>query len=136
MTAGTGVEHGEFNASTSAPVHFLQIWIIPEKAGLKPSYEQKTIEQTKNKFILIGSREGSDAAVTIHQDVNLYAAYLATGQSLEYTFKPGRVGWLQLIKGQINCNGFELTAGDGAAIQNESQIHLIAWKKQNYCCLI
>ncbi|MEO8402454.1 MAG: pirin family protein [Gammaproteobacteria bacterium] len=124
MSAGTQVEHSEFNHSKSDLLHFLQIWIIPEKPGLKPRYDQKKIFRTNNNFILIGSKDEVEDAVTIHQDVNLYAAYLTQNHSIDYEFKNNRQGWLQLIKGKINLNGFELSSGDGAAIQNEKMIHV------------
>jgi redox-sensitive bicupin YhaK (pirin superfamily) len=122
MSAGTGVEHSEFNPSATDPVHFLQIWIIPEKRGLRSGYEQKAIPRSSNKLILIGARDGRDGAVTIHQDVELYAAYLTQKTVISYEFKPGRRGWLQLIKGSLNLNGELLSAGDGAAITDENKI--------------
>jgi redox-sensitive bicupin YhaK (pirin superfamily) len=122
MSAGTGVEHSEFNPSTTDSVHFLQIWIIPEKRGLRSGYEQKTISKSSNEFILIGAREGREGAVTIHQDVELYAAYLTQNAVISYEFKPERRGWLQLIKGSLDLNGELLSAGDGAAITDENKI--------------
>jgi redox-sensitive bicupin YhaK (pirin superfamily) len=122
MSAGTGVEHSEFNPSTTDPVHFLQIWIIPEKTGLRSGYEQKTISKTSNELILIGARDGCEGAVTIHQDVKFYAAYLTLKAVISYEFKPGRRGWLQLIKGSLDLNGELLSAGDGAAITDENAI--------------
>jgi redox-sensitive bicupin YhaK (pirin superfamily) len=122
MSAGTGVEHSEFNPSQTEAVHFLQIWIIPEKRGLAADYEQKAIARSSNKLILIGARDGRDGAVTIHQDVELYAAYLTQKAVIAYEFKPGRHGWLQLIKGSLDLNGELLSAGDGAAITDENKI--------------
>lgn len=124
MSAGTGIEHSEFNHSTSDLLHFLQIWIIPQSTGFKPTYQQKTILKIPNSLILIGSQEGKNGAVTIQQDVNLYAAYLSPQHSIDYTFQTDRIGWLQLIKGSCNLNGQQLSAGDGAAIQDESLIHI------------
>lgn len=119
MTAGTGVEHSEFNHSKTDLLHFLQIWIIPEKSGLKPTYQQKTITKINNKFILIGAREPQDDTITIHQDVNLYTAYLTQNHSIYYSLKNDRIGWLQLIKGKIKLNDQMLSPGDGAAFQHE-----------------
>lgn len=124
MSAGSGVEHSEFNHSTTDPLHFLQIWIIPEKTGLEPSYEQKTILKENNKLILIGSNKASANAILIHQDVELYAAYLQKQNTIHYEFLTGRKGWVQLIKGRIELNGQLLSQGDGAAITNESKIEI------------
>ena len=122
MSAGTGVEHSEFNHSKSDLVHLLQIWIRPEKEGLPPSYEQKSISTTRNQLILIGSREGAGDAVTIHQNVKLFTAHLDPKSTLTYELKNGSQGWLQLIKGKIDLNGQVLSPGDGAAIENENRI--------------
>jgi len=124
MSAGKGIEHSEFNPSKTDPLHFLQIWIIPEKTGLKPIYQQKTIKKSTNSFILIGSRDEKEGSVTIHQDVNLYAAYLTKNHSIDYSFKDHRIGWVQLIKGKVSLNGQELVYGDGASIQNEKTIQI------------
>jgi redox-sensitive bicupin YhaK (pirin superfamily) len=122
MSAGTGVEHSEYNPSTTEAVHFLQIWIIPEKRGLQSAYEQKAISQSHNQFILIGSRTGENGAITIHQDVELYAAYLTRDAVIQHTFQNKRRGWLQLIHGKINLNGQVLSAGDGAAIIDDMTV--------------
>lgn len=125
MSAGTGVEHSEFNHSKNALLHFLQIWIIPEKADLTPSYQQIVIEKANNTFILIGSRDEQENAITIHANVNLYAAFLTQNSFTDYPLK-NKMGWLQLIKGAIKLNDKELFAGDGAAIQNEDlYIHCV-----------
>jgi quercetin 2,3-dioxygenase len=122
MSAGSGVEHSEFNHSKSDALHFLQIWIIPDKTGLTPSYEQKTIPHQVNQWILIGSQAGGDHAVILHQQTELFVAYLSANQSLQYAFKKGRKGWLQLIKGRIDLNAQVLSAGDGAAMADENNI--------------
>jgi redox-sensitive bicupin YhaK (pirin superfamily) len=124
MSAGTGIEHSEFNHSPSSLLHFLQIWIIPKSSGLKPKYQQNTISRTENSLILIGSPEGKNGSITIQQDVNLYVAYLTPQHSIDYTFQTGRNGWLQLIKGRCDLNGQLLSAGDGAAIQHEKLCHI------------
>ncbi len=125
MSAGTGVAHSEFNASKTDPVHFLQIWIKPNQTGLEPSYEQKTLPQSKmNELILIGSPIGGEQAITIHQDVYLYVAYLDKNNTIEYEFKNDRKGWFQLIKGKIKLNGEELEAGDGAMLIEEVNISI------------
>ncbi|WP_131782436.1 pirin family protein [Legionella gresilensis] len=125
MSAGTGVEHSEYNLSTTENLHFLQIWIIPEQKQLTPSYEQKIITQEKNKLILIGSPAGTTTAIKIQQDVNLFTAYFESNYSLKYTFLSHRAGWLQLIKGKITLNNHLLIAGDGAAITNENTIVIV-----------
>jgi quercetin 2,3-dioxygenase len=126
MSAGTGIRHSEYNASKTDPVHFLQIWILPEQAGIEPGYEQITIapEEKQGQLRLIGSRDGRNGSVTIHQDVDLYAAVLAEGESISHALAAGRVGWLQVAQGAVHLNGQPLSAGDGATITQESQIDL------------
>jgi redox-sensitive bicupin YhaK (pirin superfamily) len=120
MTAGSGIEHSEFNESKKQPVHFLQIWIVPAQLNLKPAYQQIKIQKVMNEWVLIGSPEGGTAAITIHQDVRLYLAFMQSNHTLHYEFNAGRMGWLQLIKGSIRLNGNVMQAGDGAAILNEA----------------
>jgi quercetin 2,3-dioxygenase len=126
MSAGTGIMHSEYNASTTEPVHFLQIWILPEQKGIAPGYEQKTFseEEKRGKLRLVGSRDGRDGSITIHQDVNLYATALQTDETVNYSLPEGRVAWLQVVRGAMQVNDQSLTAGDGAAISQESQITL------------
>jgi len=126
MSAGTGIMHSEFNASKTEPVHFLQIWILPERKGIAPGYEQKTFSQDEKlgKLRLVGSRDGRDGSITIHQDVNLYAATLQEGDEVSHSLVDGRVAWLQVVRGAVQLNGRDLTAGDGAAISQESQLTL------------
>jgi redox-sensitive bicupin YhaK (pirin superfamily) len=119
MSAGTGVEHSEFNHSKNEILHFLQIWIIPETKNLTPSYQQIKINKSNNEWILLGSNQKKENVITIHQNVNLYAAYLAENHEINYILENNRMGWLQLIKGKITLNNQELLAGDGAAIQDE-----------------
>ncbi len=126
MSAGTGIRHSEFNASNTEPVHFLQIWIMPDESGLEPSYEEKnfTSEEKQGKLRLVGSRDGRDGSVTIHQDVNLYLASLSQGDRLTHQISDNRVVWLQVTKGAVLVNDRFLQAGDGAAIFDENQITL------------
>lgn len=126
MSAGTGIQHSEYNASKTEPVHFLQIWILPEQKGIEPSYEQKTFTDAKRHgtLRLVGSRDGRDGSITIHQNVDLYAATLQEGNSTSHTFANGRVAWLQVARGAVQLNDQTLTAGDGAMIAQESQITL------------
>jgi len=124
MSAGTGVRHSEFNASDANPVHFLQIWIMPNENGLEPSYEEKNFssEIEQNKLILVGSADGRDNSVTIHQDVNLYLGSLGQGDCLTHEIADNRAVWLQVVKGEIALNDKPLQAGDGVAIADEAEI--------------
>lgn len=122
MSAGTGVTHSEFNHSQQDTVHFLQIWIVPKQKSLKPSYEQKTILKQTNQLILIGSQNPQAGAIMIHQDLELYAAYLTNGFSMQSSFNNKHNLWLQLIKGEVEINEHTMFAGDGAAITNENII--------------
>ncbi|MCL6567088.1 MAG: pirin family protein [Acidobacteriia bacterium] len=128
MTAGTGIAHSEFNASDSEPVHLLQIWIFPERKDLTPGYEQRRLDRDamRGRLLRIAGPPGESAAVTIHQDAHLYAAWLEAGQQVTHTFAPDRHGWLQVARGQLECNGHSLEAGDGAAFSTETQITLKA----------
>jgi redox-sensitive bicupin YhaK (pirin superfamily) len=126
MSAGTGVTHSEFNASDSEPVHFLQIWVLPEKHGLQPSYEQKAFpdEEKRGRLRLVGSRDGRDGSVTIHQDVDLYATRLGAGDSVDHELAEGRKGWVQIAQGSAVLNGERLHPGDGMAIEGPAPIIL------------
>jgi len=126
MSAGSGVRHSEFNHSKTAPVHFLQIWIIPENRGLSPSYEQKTFstDDKRGKLRLIGSRDGRDGSVTIHRDVDLYATVLASGETVTHALSAGRGAWVQVARGSVTLNGETLKAGDGAAVATQDALRL------------
>ena len=126
MSAGTGITHSEFNESADEPVHFLQIWVLPEAGGRPPGYEQKAFppSQRRNRLRLLGDRSGSDGAITIHQDVRLYGTDLEPGQSLRHDLPAGRHAWVQVARGGLELNGVALEAGDGAAISNERGLHL------------
>jgi quercetin 2,3-dioxygenase len=124
MSAGTGIQHSEYNASPADTVHFLQIWILPGEKGIDPGYEQKHFapEDLSNQLRLVGSRNGRDGSITIHQDVDFYTARLSDGQSVEKAFAPGRLAWLQVAYGSVQVNDQVLEAGDGAAIAQESSL--------------
>lgn len=128
MSAGTGIRHSEFNHSQTEPVHFLQIWIIPEKGGIAPSYEQKHFAESQRRgaLRLVGSRDGRDGSVTIHQDVDLYAALLSSGDRLQHALRRGRDGWLQVARGEVTLNGERLGQGDGAAISDPGTLAIVA----------
>jgi len=124
MSAGTGIRHSEFNPSPTEPVHFLQIWIIPDREGIAPRYAQKTFAaaEKRGRLLLVGSSDGRDGSVVIHQDVELMASILGNGDEVTRRFEPGRNGWVQVVHGAIIVNGIQLAAGDGAAIENESEL--------------
>ena len=126
MTAGSGVGHSEFNASRSEPVHFLQIWILPERRNLDPGYEQKHFakQDAQGKLRVVASRDGANGAVQVHQDVTLLAGHLAADERTEYTLAPGRHAWLHVARGALNVNGQELSAGDALQVSEEAKLEL------------
>jgi len=117
MSAGTGVVHSEQNPSRTTPVHFLQIWIVPDRAGHAPSYEQIAVppEELAGRLRLIASPDGAAGSVTIHQDARVYAARLSPGQTVEHVVAPGRHAWLQVARGAVTVGATALSAGDGAS---------------------
>lgn len=121
MTAGTGIRHSEFNPSATEPVHLYQIWIMPERNGLPPGYEQRPIEVAKseNRLLLVASPDGRDGSLTIRQDARLYLARLDAGKAVPHDIQPGRAAWVQVLRGGVTVNGQALTAGDGAALEGE-----------------
>ena len=126
MSAGTGILHSEYNASDTEPVHFLQIWVLPEQTGIEPGYEQTYFApaEKQGQLRLVGSRDGRDGSVTIHQDLNLYAAKLSAPETVTQAIAPGRVAWVHVARGAVNLNGHDLTAGDGAAVSDEAMLTL------------
>ncbi|MGB7921750.1 MAG: pirin family protein [Pyrinomonadaceae bacterium] len=126
MSAGTGVRHSERNPSPSEFVHLLQIWIIPESAGLEPLYDQRTVQPEKNhgKLRLIASRDGREDSIKVRQDVDLYVAVLKDGESVKHSLASNRHAWLHVARGLLKLNGDELRAGDGAAISNEELLEI------------
>ncbi|MDH3622103.1 MAG: pirin family protein [Gammaproteobacteria bacterium] len=128
MTAGTGVMHSEFNHSDSEELHLLQIWIFPEQKDLEPGYEQTLFsrEEKLNRLRLIGSRDGRDGSITIHQDVDLYASVLESGRSLSLEGTSGRRVFVQLVSGDIVVNGEQLNPGDGLQIRDEDEVGIRA----------
>ena len=124
MTAGTGVMHSEFNHSADEQAHLLQIWILPERNGLEPGYEQKLFpkEEKHNQWRLVGSRDGRDGSLTIHQDVNLLSTVLDAGAELDYAFAGRRRGFLQVVRGAVEVNGESLVAGDAVATQDQDAL--------------
>ena len=131
MSAGSGVRHSEFNHSKEHPVHFLQIWIVPAKQGIKPAYEEKRFspEDKKNRLRLIVSPDGRDGSLHINQDAAVYASILDQGKEVELALKPGRKGWVQVARGAVELNGVALQVGDGASITDELKLKLKASKE-------
>lgn len=127
MSAGTGIRHSEFNASDAEPVHFLQIWIEPERRGLPPSYEQRAIPEADGSgWRLLGSADGRGGSVVIHRPVDVLQADLASGTDAGHRLAPGRRGWLQVVTGAVTLNGVALAAGDGAALSGETSLTVAA----------
>lgn len=127
MSAGTGVIHSEFNNSREHEVHFLQIWIAPERRGLEPSYEQKAfpVAERQGRLRLVASRDGRDGSLTVHQDVNLYASVLAPGERVRFEQPQGRHVWLHIARGLVVANGEPLGTGDAAAFDQAGPIELL-----------
>lgn len=128
ITAGTGIAHSEFNPSDADPVHFLQIWILPDTPGLTPSYDEKVFSTADKQghWRQVASHNPVEGAVHINQDVDIYATVLTTGDRQPFTFRPGRYGWVQVASGKISLNGHSLEAGDGAAISDETLLDIQA----------
>lgn len=126
MSAGTGVRHSEYNSSDKEPVHFLQIWIVPERDGIEPSYEQKTFsdDEKRGRLRLIASKDGRDGSLVVHQDANLYAALLGEGESVQHELAQGRGAWVQVTKGRVSLNGKPLKAGDGASVSTAGALEI------------
>ena len=124
MSAGTGVRHSEANASKTDAAHLLQIWILPDRSGHKPGYEQKSFPESekRGKFRQIAGPDGKDGSVTIHQDAKLYVTLLEPGQEVKHELEAGRYAWVQVAKGSIELNGEKLSQGDGAAVSEEPQL--------------
>ena len=126
MTAGTGVTHSEFNHSADEQVHFLQIWVEPEKDSLTPGYEQKSFgrDDKLDHLRLVVSHDGRNGSLTLHQDADLYASVLSTGAEVTHSFADGRRGWIQVVSGSVSANGETLMTGDGAAIEDTAELSL------------
>jgi redox-sensitive bicupin YhaK (pirin superfamily) len=126
MTAGTGIRHSEFNPSETERVHLYQIWILPEKSGLEPGYEQTYFapEDKKGRLKLVASPGGADGSVRINQDVKLYSSILESGETVSHELAENRHAWLQVVKGSVDLNGETLQASDGAAISDERVLQI------------
>jgi redox-sensitive bicupin YhaK (pirin superfamily) len=126
MTAGTGIRHSEFNHSQTQPVHFLQIWILPERVGLEPGYEQRTFADKRNRLRLIASRDGREGSVTVHQDADVFASLLDAGVRIAHPLRQGHKAWIQVARGAVRVGGVCLAAGDGAGIEEQPEIMIEA----------
>ncbi len=128
ITAGTGITHSEFNASENDPVHLYQIWLLPERDGLTPSYEQRAFpeQERRNQFRLVASPDGRDGSLTIHQDARLFLASLDAGREVSQVVSGGRHVWLQVLRGSVDLNGVALATGDGAALSDEPALAIRA----------
>ena len=128
MSAGTGITHSEYNHSDSELVHFLQIWILPERGGLAPSYEQKHFseEDRAGRLRLVASRDAREGSVRIHQDAAIHAAILEPGQTVTHEVAPSRHAWIQVVRGAIDVDETPLAAGDGAAVSGPAQLAIVA----------
>jgi redox-sensitive bicupin YhaK (pirin superfamily) len=130
MSAGTGVMHSEFNASKTDPVHFLQIWIQPDKPGYAPGYEQKSFTETERqgKLRLIASKTGREGSVTINQDATIFASLLAPEEKITHELASGRHAWIHVARGEVTVDGTKLEAGDAAAIDEAHTVSIVAAK--------
>lgn len=128
MTAGTGIEHSEFNPSPIEPVHLYQIWLFPERKGIEPSYEQKAfpVAERENRLQLVAARHGEEGSLMIHQDARIFLANLSLGSSVTHMIEPGRHVWLQVLRGSVTLPAVTLEAGDGAAATDEPSLTITA----------
>jgi quercetin 2,3-dioxygenase len=128
MTAGTGIRHSEFNPSKTTPVHLYQIWLLPRRKGLTPSYDQRVFpaDERQGKLRLVASPDGSDGSLTIQQDARVYLATFKAGDRIAHSLAPGRHAWLQALRGDVAVGGNVLHAGDGVAISDEAELTIAA----------
>ncbi len=134
MSAGTGIRHSEFNASSTEPVHFLQIWIRPDDATIPPGYEQKVIGEmglSDAPLVLLASPDGREDSATIHADVALYRATPQPGAAVELALAPGRRAWVQAVRGGATVNGVALAQGDGLAVADEATLRMVGAADRN-----
>jgi redox-sensitive bicupin YhaK (pirin superfamily) len=126
MSAGTGIRHSEFNHSKREPVHFLQIWVLPNRKGLPPRYDQKSFPESekRDRLRLVGSPDGRDGSIVIHQDAEIYDALLSRDHAVSHALKAGRKGWVQVVSGAVEVNGKAAGAGDGVAVEDEAALSI------------
>jgi len=128
LRAGSGITHSEQNGSASDPVHFLQIWIVPDARALKPAHAQRRFDraQARSGWALLASRDGRDDSIGLHQDAELHLCLLAPGDRRSFELAPGRHAWLQLARGALSANGLSLAQGDGARVSEERRLEIVA----------
>jgi hypothetical protein len=128
MSAGTGIRHSEFNHSKNEPVHFLQIWVLPDRQGLPPRYDQKMFPESekRGRLRLVGSPGGREDSIVIYQDAEIFASLLDAGGTVRHELKAGRKGWVQVVRGAVAVNGEQVRAGDGVAAENEPALTVTA----------
>lgn len=128
MSAGRGIRHSEFNASANDPVHLLQIWLLPAKAGIDPGYEQRNFPEStrRGQFRIVASPDGTEGSITIHQDSRMYDGVFAAGETATHKISVGRRAYLHVARGSIEANGLAMAEGDGAAIEKEDGLALKA----------
>jgi redox-sensitive bicupin YhaK (pirin superfamily) len=133
ISAGTGVVHSEYNGSTVDPVHFLQIWVMPDEAGVKPDYAEMSFGAIEpGSLNLIASKDARDGSLPIHQDADVYVAKLNAGDALQHSFAANRAGWLQLIEGELSVEGTRLEPGDAVAITEAQQVDVRSNKNAHF----
>jgi quercetin 2,3-dioxygenase len=127
MRAGTGVTHSEANHSKTEPVHFLQIWVVPDSTGLRPAYGQLVFDpdEAARGFVLLASKDGRAGSLQVHQDLDVWTALVGAGAERDLALAPGRVAWVHVARGSVSVNGSTMNEGDGAAVSKESQISLV-----------
>jgi redox-sensitive bicupin YhaK (pirin superfamily) len=127
MRAGSGVTHSEFNHSKTEPVHFLQIWIVPDARGLAPAYGQRSFDlaAAARHFVLLASGDGRQDTIHLHQDVDLWVTLLAAGEARELALRPGRHAWIHVARGEVSMNGTVLKTGDGAGVSEETSVPFV-----------
>jgi quercetin 2,3-dioxygenase len=127
ISAGSGISHSEFNNSATAPVHFLQIWIVPSKLGVAPDYAQRSFAAAPSgQLTLVCSRDGRNDSITINQDADLFIGKLAAGGTMAFNLSLQRHGWIQMISGELDVNGTAMVSGDGLGIEEEQMLHVAA----------
>jgi redox-sensitive bicupin YhaK (pirin superfamily) len=128
MSAGTGITHSEFNPSEREAVHLYQIWLLPERKGIEPSYEQKRFaeDERRNRLRLVASRDAAEGSLLIHQDARILLSTMEGGTQIGYDVADGRHAWLQVLRGQVSLNGHELGTSDGAAVSDERALNIDA----------
>jgi redox-sensitive bicupin YhaK (pirin superfamily) len=129
MAAGTGIQHSEFNPSKDEAVHFLQIWILPERKGLEPRYAEKSlVDAPKGRFNLVLSKAGREGSLAINQDSALYVAQLQPGDEASQMLRPARHAWVHVAEGEVKLDGDTLKSGDAVALSDEAKVQLVASK--------